>query len=788
MDYNSEFDGYTPNDNSDVVDVVDDNDVVDIVDDDVVDEVNDVDSKPQMNVYTFPPLPGSIPVKPVALYSDTGREEEMVEHPSVDQDNTVLIPKTATREQLRQIANRLDIKTDLIPTLINLGYTQVDQGNNWLFTTDVIVPATNQNVDEATGQLVTIPTRKTDLDNLDMTAISNALPAETLNRVMDSQKTTATVQNRSRPVNSPPVNPLSAGIRPRARYTPSNPITTTVSTTAEPAVQAAPANVQTSTATAKATGVPITNVRSRFSTVPVSTPAPTTNAPTTGPFRRNVIVQQKQEQEQEQEQQEQEQEPQTTSRLSSVNRSFAGVGTVVRTAARAAVGGRGRGGTEGGGEAATTTTRTVGAPRKAFSTAITTTATPANTTATTTRTTLTPTTRNVRAASDVGGTYPDSVELPPDATGRTPDELRKIMTSLGLEIPPPKTHRTTMYKNIVVRLVNLGYQESQSGTNILFTSPQSGMSRPSTSATTTQAVTNGSGVRRANAVTSQMVTSQSQISLPGPDENVRVDKLTVAKKLPTLHGFDTINVSVQKRTELAPPFLGPFTLVEPWINLGYYPDEPHPGFEGLLIDETDNVYQYAVISNYENYWQAGKVFDNDVMGTTIQQQFFERRGRILHEKEANKNPVGPGKKPIAGFYDGKFVDSIEARVYYFGGYVNLVSQTAEYNNLYLDVIEDKKKVLLVGYDGRDIGEINIQNVEAAFLDLSQPFSYELVLACMLTGVFPLEVVPLYENKNMEIIQHNQDVITPEDVEGDDQFQYQEGDDQYQEEDEFQEGQ
>jgi len=670
--------------------------------------------------YEFPPMPveaTELGFEPVALLSEPERiEKQLTGLNEASEAPTISVAKSATEAVKRQIAADYDVPiksgNDLVPALIRMGYKQLDQGRNWLFVRGgPLVSTPNMDVDPANGTLTTMPEpRSVDIANTvenNKQQLARALPADTMNSLLAVAPVapvvagaTATTGLVSRP--RPGVRPTAttsaapapgagagagagAGLRPRPRFVPGGAASIPVS---------APAPGATAETTRRYNRVGVLAVPGAAAGGTRAAPASTVARPgaVSRPSPRMAQTQAQEEVEEitmlaedvEGEEQPEQAPPSLPIRPQPPRK-------VLATAAP-----RGR------------PVQTAAAARP-----------------------LAP-----APPPDTIGGYPDQVVLTTDSKGMKPPELRPIAESLGMPEYKARSRAVTMHGDIVNRLVNLGYSQRVKGDKIIFTSPQANFEEPSNVASTA-----GAGARPggSTAIRGQV---GSRLQLPKPHENVRVEKLVTGEQLPSLPGFEVFNVTSFGGSGLAPSNLGTFNLVEPWVNLPFYPDATHPGFDSdIYVDDNGQIYQHTVVDKFENYWLAGLIYDNDVnTAGEVQQSYFERRGKLLSAAEVQRPHTT--KSPIGAFFDGKFMEQVAARKYYFTGYAMLAARTAEYQELHDFVVSGK--ALIVGYDGYDIGDTtNFDNVEAAFLNADKKFGYELVLACMLTGVFPREVYPLY---------------------------------------------
>jgi len=220
---------------------------------------------------------------------------------------------------------------------------------------------------------------------------------------------------------------------------------------------------------------------------------------------------------------------------------------------------------------------------------------------------------------------------------------------------------------------------------------------------------------------------------------IRCGKIERGKKHPFIPGFEKIlaysNGQIKWRP-LSPFNIGPFVIEDPLSFHNLFPNGIHPGWTW------DNGRQIINCLSFERYWQAGKIFKVDIDDNgNLKPEFFYRRVDVLtnpnREKKDIRHPLPKAKYgvPVSSFYNGEIISYIPSRKkYYCPSYVYFASQTPQYQEL-LRKHQNGENLLISGPDGLDVNiEDNIMRI--IINDPKYIFGHELVLCCMLKGIYP----------------------------------------------------
>jgi len=207
------------------------------------------------------------------------------------------------------------------------------------------------------------------------------------------------------------------------------------------------------------------------------------------------------------------------------------------------------------------------------------------------------------------------------------------------------------------------------------------------------------------------------------------------KKHPRIPDFENINVTSSSRgiySKLSPMKLGPFKIIEKIdkVELGY--------------SDCGNGYQETIVNIFENYWQGSKIYKidlidgdvNNICFNNLKPSFFQRRVKMYLDTKPHRRALPKTNGyPIAGYYHGKIYDYVSSRKFYLYYYINLIKDMDEYKKLY-NLYKSGTNLHIIGYDGRDIGEINKKSISESYYNNTKIFGHELVLAGMITNTLP----------------------------------------------------
>lgn len=203
------------------------------------------------------------------------------------------------------------------------------------------------------------------------------------------------------------------------------------------------------------------------------------------------------------------------------------------------------------------------------------------------------------------------------------------------------------------------------------------------------------------------------------------------KTHPTIPDFKNVNVSTssnQRWKRLSPMILGPF----------YFKEVYNPLLVGF-----DGVDYFSHTHNMENWWQGMKVYPQDLSGDfrqveNLKESFFKRWHKMVSDVKPHRRPLPKSQgTPIASYYQGHLLDYVSARRIYVLMYAYLLEHIPESRKV-LDELREMMaqghNLHIIGFDGRDIGPITVENLRLAYWDTSAPFGHELVLAGILAGI------------------------------------------------------
>jgi hypothetical protein len=223
--------------------------------------------------------------------------------------------------------------------------------------------------------------------------------------------------------------------------------------------------------------------------------------------------------------------------------------------------------------------------------------------------------------------------------------------------------------------------------------------------------------------------------------DVQCGQLRRTKTWPSIDGYERFNVCSSNRglhgRELSPMLLGDYTYECSQMEI----DDGEPN--SIKVIRFENMWQHCKIWGLDEldiqYFTSRKLqFDpkNDEHLDHIKPSalFYQRRRkgwasdkgkrRVAHMKHYG----GKTARPLFSFWKGKFYRYIESRMeIYCPVYEQLARNTKAYKDLEKKV-SSGKNVLIVGYDGYDLGNKTLQQ---CIDDPSRPFGHELVLVAML---------------------------------------------------------
>lgn len=161
--------------------------------------------------------------------------------------------------------------------------------------------------------------------------------------------------------------------------------------------------------------------------------------------------------------------------------------------------------------------------------------------------------------------------------------------------------------------------------------------------------------------------------------------------------------------------------------------------------------------NFENWWQASKVFPDlkHIQGSKLTDKFFKWRRdwadsdeghRILKfhlktldasEKSTGKSVRVAGFKPIGAYHDGQIVDYVKSRDYYMREYIKAIKNTSFFKTLLERVIAGEN-IMILDLDGPPVDKypegvpVTWSFIQDAMNDPSAPFGHGYVICALLT--------------------------------------------------------
>jgi len=218
-----------------------------------------------------------------------------------------------------------------------------------------------------------------------------------------------------------------------------------------------------------------------------------------------------------------------------------------------------------------------------------------------------------------------------------------------------------------------------------------------------------------------------------PHGRVRVDRQPgrfEGKKWPQHKGFTRFSVCSGASgiwKTLSPMRLGPVDLKEVMCD---FKKEEDPGYIHYGVEPPEKV------TSIENLWQFSKVWESehDDKKSVPTRSFYERRLKAWSDKKSRRHSRKGAALLYVTWRNGQRMTYLEARKrIYCPIYARLVKETEAFKKLYKMVHEEKKDVLLVGYDGYDREH---RSWEECLNDETRSFGHEMVLGALLDNEEP----------------------------------------------------
>ena len=139
---------------------------------------------------------------------------------------------------------------------------------------------------------------------------------------------------------------------------------------------------------------------------------------------------------------------------------------------------------------------------------------------------------------------------------------------------------------------------------------------------------------------------------------------------------------------------------------------------------------------FENYWQYSKVYTEHFNSSTstINDKYWIWRKNGFNNNRAVRYPMGKGSKPIGSLYKGKLIAYIPARKkIYAYHYSKLVRKTNSYAMIYEWLINQKRDIALIDFDGYDYQSYGMNLIDV-INNPAKVMGHSFIIAGMLTGM------------------------------------------------------
>ena len=120
-----------------------------------------------------------------------------------------------------------------------------------------------------------------------------------------------------------------------------------------------------------------------------------------------------------------------------------------------------------------------------------------------------------------------------------------------------------------------------------------------------------------------------------------------------------------------------------------------------------DLYQNFKAQNLENAWQFSKVYPEHFLDGKILDSYWDWAKKGWASSWAHRYPMGKGKKPLFGLWDGENLNYVESRKKIYAPlYIKAVTNTPAFKELQR-IYQEKKELVLFDFDGYDYKGLNM---------------------------------------------------------------------------------